>query len=152
MEYNIGEIVNPKMIYFSGIVDDTEVYIKGTLYKQNDSKFVSVQCSTCRRLRGNNVEFLVNNFTEVSITYNPVTRQCIYRNKECSPDTCSCLSNGNEFRATFPFDSDDYIIYSCDMQFSEDETSMIFSKTANLRFNGTSMCLSLVLFCKIMDL
>lgn len=135
-------------MYFAGIVDDTDIYLKAEIYKINNSKRVSLQCSACRESRGNNVEFLVNFRSAMTVFYDTVTGKCSHDGKECHPEICSCLSTGNGFNASFPFSSDNSDTYSCDMQFKDDDTSMIFAKTANLRYNGYGLCFALyMLYC-----
>ncbi|XP_071122939.1 uncharacterized protein [Mytilus edulis] len=115
---------------------DTNVFMKGEIYTINHTKRVSLQCSTCRESRGKNAEFLINKRSYVSIAFDPDKGKCTYKDRECHQDICSCSSAGNVFNATFSFDPANTTTYSCDIQFEDKATSMIFSITANLLLKG----------------
>lgn len=119
-----------------GIIDSTEIFIKGTLLKTSseNAKYV-LNCFSCREPDGNNVEFLVNGRTEDSITYSSNSEKCTHHKGECYPTECSC--DANEFTRAFPYDLKSVVrSYSCDMLFTDPFTHAKFSVLSTVVYDG----------------
>lgn len=121
-------------LIFIGILPDTD--IKLSVLNSFRSQSVILKCFSCRAPDGHHAEFLIDNKTVGSITYNMVTRKCTHIKEECFPDKCSCNLSGNKFTHIFPFiDVNKTTKFSCRMNFVDNDKSSIFSKISTVLFD-----------------
>lgn len=136
--YNEKAIVLIIHIIFTGIISATNIQLVGTLITNYFSSKVKLACFSCREPYGNNVEFLINEQSEDTITFNKDSGSCIHITGNCLPHECVCSSSGNEFIRIFPKISFEQLtLYSCSMQFKDRDKGSVFLKTASVYFNGT---------------
>lgn len=93
-------------------------------------------CSSCRIPSAKNAEFLINNSSVDTITFDDEMEKCYYLHGECTSDVYSCSFPGNEFSRFFVFDKhlNTDANYSCEMRFKA--KSVAFSKVVTVSFNG----------------
>ncbi|VDI41604.1 Hypothetical predicted protein [Mytilus galloprovincialis] len=123
-------------VLIPGIIAATEIHITGTsIGTTGSNEKHELNCFSCREPDGYNVEILLNNRTEDSITYNHDTGQCNHRRGKCHSDECNCTAN--EFKRVFDFEKESKdILYTCDMLFTDAMNNAKFSMFSSVVFNG----------------
>lgn len=136
-------INNNKFLLLSFLADKTAstiVNLFGKIVRDDDDQRLLLTCSSCRVPKGNHAEFLINENSVDSVTYNNATGKCYHSYGQCSIGECNCSSAGNAFSRFFvlnkQLNAETY--FSCDMRFhvEDQEQLAVFSKVATLSFNG----------------
>lgn len=118
-----------------GILSDTDLTL--SLLHSSRLQSVTLICVSCRAPYGHHAEFLKDDKSVDSITYNIVTGKCTHMNGKCLPDKCSCIHSGNEFTRIFHFIATNKTTnFSCRMKFVDNDKSSIFSMISRVSFNG----------------
>ncbi|XP_052066925.1 uncharacterized protein LOC127706385 [Mytilus californianus] len=131
-----GKTFSTTVSLTNGFIGSTDIYITGEV---NISK-VTVRCFACRAPYGKNVEFLINDRSEDSLTLNSTTGKCTHQAGECNPEICSCSPSGNEFSRSFHLkNTRETVNFSCDMMFVDRTVTSWFSKYATLFYDGTDV-------------
>ncbi|XP_052066929.1 uncharacterized protein LOC127706387 isoform X2 [Mytilus californianus] len=131
----------PEILSSKDKTASTIVNLVGKIVQEDDTQRLLLTCSSCRTPNENHAEFLINDNSVDSITYNNATGKCTYSYGECSRRECNCSSSGNEFSRFFVLKKqlNTKTYFSCDIRFhiKDEEQLVVFSKVSTLSFNGT---------------
>lgn len=102
-----------------------------------------ITCFSCWVPDTESANFFVNDVLEESIRYND--GNCYRKRDLCSLSECTCSDEGNNF--TWYFISDlSFIKISCELRFTDEETSTHSIQTANIVYNESGTYV-LILYC-----
>lgn len=122
-------------VFHSGTIESTNVNLTWIVFDNGKYQNVAFKCSSCSIPNGHNVEFLRNNRSVDSITYDTATGKCSHILGECSPDICCC--NSHVFIRYYKRkDISPKTHFSCDMRFVDSLKSIKFSKKSTLFYDG----------------
>lgn len=123
------------LIFCSGIVSATDIFIRGEVLESSNK--IQITCYSCRQPYRNTVEFLVDDESVDSITFNRETDTCVNGIGVIHPDTFTCDLSGTIFVHMFErHNKSPGTHFSCDMRFYDTALSSRFKKKATLYFDG----------------
>ncbi|XP_052066126.1 uncharacterized protein LOC127705814 [Mytilus californianus] len=118
-----------------GIASATDIFIRGEVLASTNK--IQITCYSCRQPYRNTVEFLVDDESVDSITFNRETDTCVNGIGVIHPDKFTCDLSGTIFVHIFErHNKSPGTHFSCDMRFFDTALSSRFMKKATLYFDG----------------